>query len=127
MGFTKNIKQYIDFYDELELFSMLKVAGKKLGSQVILYALIMVTLIGDSKIPMKVRLVFMAAIGYLILPTDIVADFLPVIGFTDDIAFLTYVVSSASEYITPEVRDRAKDKMEKWINNVADDAEIIDN
>ena len=127
MGFTKNIKQYIDFYDELELFSMLKVAGKKLGSQVILYALIMVTLIGDSKIPMKVRLVFMAAIGYLILPTDIVADFLPVIGFTDDIAFLTYVVSSASEYITPEVRDRAKDKMEKWINNVADDGEIIDN
>jgi uncharacterized membrane protein YkvA (DUF1232 family) len=126
MKLIKNIKQYIEHYDESELFSMLKVAGKKIGSQVVLYVLIMVTLISDSRIPMKVRIVFMAAIGYLILPTDLVADILPIIGFTDDIAFLTYVVSNASEYITPEVKDRAKVKMGKWIDNEAEDAELVE-
>ncbi len=124
MGITKNIKQYIDHYDESELFSMLKVAGKKLGSQVVLYVLILFTLIGDSKIPVKVRFVFMAAIGYLILPTDLIADILPVIGFTDDIAFLTYVISNATEYITPEIKEQARGKMGKWIKTDSKEKEI---
>ena len=127
MKLVNDIKQYIDHYDESELFSLLKSAGKKLGSQIVMYVLILVALIGDKKVPLKVRMIFMAAIGYLILPTDLIADLLPVIGFTDDIAFLTFVISSASEYITPEVKEKAKNKMGQWMPAEAEeDAEIMD-
>ena len=126
MKLLKDIQQYVKYYDELQLTNKLKFVGKKIGSKVVFYVIIMAMLIADTKIPIKVRIVFMAALGYLILPTDLVADLLPVIGFTDDIAFLTYAVSSAKEYITPEVKDRAKDKLGQWLKEEAEDAEIID-
>jgi len=121
-----NILQYLEYYDELALIDKLRVVGKKIGSKVLLYVLIMVILISDKKIPIKVRLVFMAALGYLILPTDLIADLLPIVGFTDDIAFLSYAINNAREYITPEVTNKAKDKLEKWITNDIEEAEIID-
>ena len=126
MKLLKDIQQYVKYYDELQLFDKLKFVGKKIGSKVVFYVIIMAMLIGDTKIPLKVRLVFMAALGYLILPTDLVADLLPAIGFTDDIAFLTFAISNAHEYITPEVKDKAKEKMGQWINKEAEDAEIVD-
>ena len=126
MKLLSNIQYYIKYYDEIQLFNKLKVVGKKIGSQVIYSVLIMVMLLGDSKIPIKVRLIFMAALGYLILPTDLVADMIPALGFTDDIAFLTYAISNAHEYITPEIRNRAKEKLGQWVNDEAEEAEIVD-
>ncbi len=124
MKLVQNIKEYVSEYNESDLKRVLVLYGKKLGAQIVLYALIMFTLIKDSEIPMKVRLMFMAALGYLILPADLVADILPFIGFTDDIAFLTYVFSSASEYITPEVKEKAKGMMGSCID--IEDAEVIE-
>ena len=126
MKILNDIQEYLKYYDELELKDKLKIIGNKIGSKILFYVLIMVVLISDNKIPIKVRLVFMAALGYLILPTDLVADLLPVVGFTDDIAFLSYAISNAREYITPEVTSKAKDKLGKWINNEAEEAEIVD-
>lgn len=126
MKLLSNIQHYIKYYDEAQLFNKLKVVGKKIGSQVIYSVIIMVMLLSDSKIPIKIRLIFMAALGYLILPTDLIADMIPALGFTDDIAFLTYAISNAQEYITPEVRNRAKEKLGQWVNNKAEDAEIVD-
>jgi uncharacterized membrane protein YkvA (DUF1232 family) len=57
----------------------------------------------------------MGALGYFILPTDLVADFLPVIGFSDDIALISYVIANAVEYITPEITEKAKVTVNKLI------------
>jgi uncharacterized membrane protein YkvA (DUF1232 family) len=38
--------------------------------------------------------VCIAALGYLILPTDAVADFIPVLGHGDDLAMLTAALSA---------------------------------
>jgi uncharacterized membrane protein YkvA (DUF1232 family) len=126
MKLVKNFRQYIEYYDELQLADKIKAVGKTVGAKVISYVLIMVILISDKNIPLKVRLVFMAALGYLILPTDLIADLLPAIGFTDDIAFLSYAISNAREYITPEVKGKAKEKLGQWIDNEAENVEAID-
>jgi len=126
MRLFDNIHQYTKHYDESELKSFLRSYGKKLGNTVMLYALIVLTLIGDYRVPLKLRILLTASVGYLILPTDLISDFLPVIGFTDDIAFLTYVITSANDYITPEVKEEAKGKMSRWLKIDYDDVEIID-
>ena len=126
MKFLENINQFASKYDELELKPFLKASAKKLGKHIVLYAMIAYTIISDTKVPVKVKLVFMAAIGYLLLPTDLVSDFLPYIGFTDDIAFLSYVISQASDYITPEVTQEAKSKMKSWLNMEIEDSEITE-
>lgn len=126
MKFLDNINQYASKYDELELKPFLKASAKKLGKHIVLYAMIIFTLISDSKVPVKVKLVFTAAIGYLILPADLITDFLPYIGFTDDIAFLSYVISQASDYITPEVTQEAKAKMKNWLNMEIEEVDVED-
>jgi uncharacterized membrane protein YkvA (DUF1232 family) len=45
-------------------------------------------LMRDSRVPAAVKLVPLGSIGYLILPTDLVPDFLPGLGQLDDLAVI---------------------------------------
>jgi uncharacterized membrane protein YkvA (DUF1232 family) len=62
----------------------------------------------DPLTPNRVRLILMGAIAYFILPTDAVADFLPLLGFADDAAVLAAAITQVAGSITPEHRNRAK-------------------
>jgi uncharacterized membrane protein YkvA (DUF1232 family) len=62
----------------------------------------------DSKTPRRVRYVLMGALAYFVLPTDAVADFLPLIGFGDDAAVLAAAIAQVAAHITPEHREKAR-------------------
>ncbi len=102
------VLDYSMHFNESRFFVKLgKVAGL-LGEKVLYSLFILYYLVFDKSIPLKVRSTFMGALGYFILPTDLVADFLPLIGFADDIALVSYVIAHAFEYITPEIRQKAR-------------------
>ena len=110
MKSDKQINKYLKYYNESTFRKKLFKISGKLSNQLLVYLIVLYDLIRDKNIPNKTRLIFVAALGYFILPTDLVADFLPVLGFTDDLAFITYAITTASAYITPEVWERAKEK-----------------
>ena len=68
----------------------------------------------DTSTPPKARVTMLAALTYLIMPLDLVPDFIPVAGFSDDLVALTAVISIWSSYVTPQIRARAKRKLDKW-------------
>lgn len=107
------VDKYLKYYNESAFRKKLFKLSGKLSNQLLTYLIVLYDLIKDKNIPNKTRLIFIAALGYFILPTDLVADFLPVIGFTDDLAFLTYAVTTASAYITPEMIEKAKEKKDQ--------------
>ena len=47
------------------------------------------------------------------MPLDLLPDFMPVIGFSDDFVALTAVLSIWSKYMTPAIRIRAEEKLNK--------------
>jgi len=108
---NKKLINYARYFDEGSLFKKILAFGGKAGTNLIFYALIMYFLVTDKDIPMRTRLVFFAALGYFIFPTDLISDFLPGLGFTDDLAFMTYAITQGTDHITPEVKRRAKEKM----------------
>jgi len=57
----------------------------------------------------------MAALGYLVMPADLVSDFIPALGFTDDVAFLTYAFNQTSRYMDESIRKKAVEKLQKWM------------
>ena len=71
-------------------------------------------LIMDNSTPPKVRLSIMGALTYLIVPFDLIPDFIPASGFSDDLVALTAVISLWQHHITPEIKFRAKYKLDKW-------------
>ena len=62
----------------------------------------------DSKTPTSVKATLIGALAYFVLPIDAIPDFLPVLGFTDDAAFLAAAIKLVTDHIRPEHRDAAQ-------------------
>ncbi len=62
----------------------------------------------DRQTPFKVKAVLIGALAYFVLPTDVIPDVLPVIGYTDDAAVLAAAVKLVASHITPEHREAAQ-------------------
>jgi uncharacterized membrane protein YkvA (DUF1232 family) len=60
-------------------------------------------LLRDPQTPIWVRALCVAVLGYLILPTDAVADFVPVLGYGDDLAALTAAIATIAANL-PKVK-----------------------
>lgn len=54
----------------------------------------------DSQTPLRVRGILLAALGYFVLPMDVVPDIFVVVGFTDDIAVLSAALALIRGHIT---------------------------
>ena len=67
----------------------------------------------DPLTPTNVRISLIASLAYLIMPLDLLPDFMPVIGFSDDFVALTAILSIWSKYMTPAIRIRAEKKLNK--------------
>lgn len=65
----------------------------------------------DPATPNRVRLILMGAIAYFILPTDAIADFLPILGFADDAAVLATAITQVASSITETHRTKARDAL----------------
>ena len=64
--------------------------------------------------PLKTKMVSYGALGYFISPIDVIPDFIPVVGFTDDIGVLAAAVVMAASYIDAEAKAKADAKLAGW-------------
>ena len=64
--------------------------------------------------PPWARSVIYGALAYLVLPADAIPDFLPAIGFTDDLATLTAAVGTVALFIDDEVKRKATATLADW-------------
>lgn len=107
---TTNITAYANHYDEKTFWRTLK----KVGAKVAYPALLLFYVMKSSEVPWKVKAEIIGALGYLILPLDLIPDYLPVVGYTDDLAALMAVVRQVKAYITPEIKKAAEAKLRDW-------------
>ncbi len=61
----------------------------------------------DPKTPIWVKGLCVAVLGYLIVPTDVVADFIPVLGYGDDLAALTAAIAAIASHMPKPNADGA--------------------
>lgn len=63
-------------------------------------------LLRDPETPIWVKGLCVAVLGYLIVPTDVVADFIPVLGYSDDLVVLTAALATIVAHLPkPEAAD----------------------
>jgi uncharacterized membrane protein YkvA (DUF1232 family) len=67
----------------------------------------------DPTTPRRVRFILLGALAYFVLPTDGIADFLPLIGFTDDAAVLAAAIANVASSIRAEHRDKAREALQE--------------
>ncbi len=54
------------------------------------------------------------ALAYFVLPADLIPDFIPGAGFTDDLGAILTAVATVAAYITPQVKARAASQVRQW-------------
>lgn len=65
----------------------------------------------DAKTPLRAKAMIFGALGYFILPTDAIPDFILAFGFTDDIAVLTAAIAAVQAHMTPAHRTAAREAL----------------
>ena len=107
--------QYNRHYDEDSFWKKLKHLASNVGSKVFYPALQLYFLLQAKDVPMKAKTLIVGALGYLILPADLVPDFIPALGFTDDLTALMVALRTLNKYLTPDINARAKDQANKLL------------
>lgn len=111
----RNYDSYQKNYSDNQFWAKLKKVARKAGVKVIYIALLLYYVMRNPATPSADKTKILGALGYFILPLDIIPDFLPVAGFTDDLAALSWALYSVAKNITPEVRIMARQKLGEWI------------
>ncbi|MEX5295565.1 YkvA family protein [Kocuria sp. CPCC 205268] len=63
-------------------------------------------LAGDRSLPRGVRVMLLLLLAYLALPVDLVPDFIPVLGYADDVIVVLLVLRSVVRTAGPEALQR---------------------
>lgn len=106
--------KYRKHYSDNSFLDKLKRYSKAAGLKVVYSALLLQYLMKSDTVPLKAKLVLSAALGYFILPIDFIPDFAPLLGFTDDVGVLLLILRQMAVYITPEIREQAREHVRKW-------------
>lgn len=120
----KHIEKYQDRYNEQDFAAKITKAAKKAGIKVIYLALLLYYVLKSPKVKMADKGKIWGALGYFILPIDFIPDFIPVAGYTDDLAALLWAFYSVAKNVTPEIEAQAKRKLHDWFGDY-DENEII--
>ncbi|MGN0201867.1 MAG: YkvA family protein [Candidatus Cryptobacteroides sp.] len=119
----KNYDKYQKNYSESEFWAKLKKVARKAGVKVVYAALLLYYVLRNPATPAADRTKIIGALGYFILPIDLIPDFLPIAGFSDDLAALTWALYSVAKNVTPEVKIMARQKLGEWIPDYDADAD----
>ncbi len=120
----KNIEKYQGRYNESDFLAKITKAAKKAGIKVVYLALLLYYVLSSPKAKTADKGKIWGALGYFILPIDLIPDFIPVAGYTDDLAALLWAFYAVAKNVTPEIESRAKQKLHDWFGDY-DEADII--
>jgi uncharacterized membrane protein YkvA (DUF1232 family) len=114
----QDIAQYQEHYSESGLFAKIGKVCKKAGIKAIYYVLLLYYVLMDGNTSLKDKGIIIGALGYFILPIDLIPDFIPAAGFADDITALTACLHTVKANITPAVRKKALQKLSDWFVDI---------
>ncbi|MBQ8070979.1 MAG: DUF1232 domain-containing protein [Bacteroidales bacterium] len=109
----EDLTKYEKHYSDNEFWKKLKVVARKAGLKVVYAALLLVYVVKSPLTSKKDKGKILGALGYFILPIDVIPDWIPVAGYTDDLAALTWAIYSVAKNVTPEVKQQAKAKLKE--------------
>lgn len=106
------------WYSGPRLWSKLRRSSKFLGKNAVLTCLTLYHCLMDSDTPTWARGVIVGALGYLILPADLVPDIIPGAGYGDDWAALVGALGTVAAYVKDIHKVKAAAQTEKLFGRV---------
>ena len=91
------------------LIPKLKMVTASLKRELSVYRLVL----KDPKTPRISKILLALAVGYLLLPFDLVPDWIPIIGHLDDVIIVPLLILVAFRFIPKTVIDESRQKVRR--------------
>lgn len=101
-------KKYFEFYEKLRRKFRKPFKGnyKKISNYLFLlpdFFMLLIRLSFDKRVSIPTKGYIVAAIAYVMLPIDFIPDFIPVIGYVDDLVLVVYALNHILNNVDPEI------------------------
>lgn len=103
-------------YNEDDFAAKVRRIATQVGAKLLYPALQLYYMLQSPRVPTKAKTLIIGALGYLILPADLVPDFIPVLGFTDDLTALMMALRTVNKYLDADIKHRAKEQTDKLLH-----------
>ena len=110
------VQKFQKYYSEKGFWDKVKAVAKKASIKAVFTALTLYYAL--DFMPIEKKAIVIGALGYFILPTDFIPDFVVFLGFTDDTTVLFLVYKTFTDIINEEVKKQAKSKLSEWLGEI---------
>lgn len=90
--------------------------AKRAGAKLVYAAFILYYTLQSDKVSKADKAIIIGALGYMISPLDVIPDAIPIVGLTDDLGVLIYVLKKIWNNVDNEIKLKAKAKLSKWFD-----------
>lgn len=109
---SEDLKKYGASYSDRGLMNKVIEYATVIGKELIFKILQLWYVLQKPEVPMEIKAIVIGALGYFISPVDVIPDFIPGIGYTDDAAVIAFALLVAAMYVDEDVNEKARKKME---------------
>ena len=120
----EQMKKSEKYFTEEKFWDKLKKFAKKAGSSVVYAVLLLYYTLQKPEVPKKTKAVIIGALGYFILPVDLIPDMMLGVGFTDDLGALGIALFQVAMYIDDDIKLKAKMKLADWFGDAVDTSDV---
>lgn len=106
------------WYSAPRLWRTLRKAALSAGRKTLTTALTLFYCLQDRDTPTWAKGVIVGALGYLVLPADLIPDIIPGAGFGDDWGALVAALGTVAAYIKDEHKSKALAQVERLFGSI---------
>ncbi len=133
LNFAENLKtmsknfenvEFSDYeknYSDESFWKKIRSVAVKAGKEVIFTALKLYYVAMADTTPLWAKSIIYGALGYLILPVDLIADIVPVIGYVDDLAVMGAALGTVECFLNEDITDQSRKKLSEWFGENVDE------
>ena len=107
---------YADKFSAKGFVEKISRIAKRAGAKLVYAALVLFYTLQSKEVSYKDKAMIIGALGYLISPLDVLPDAIPIVGLSDDLTVLLFVINKIWVEVPEEVKTRAKEKLSDWFD-----------
>ena len=107
---------YANKFSQSDFVEKISRIAKRAGAKLVYAALILYYTLQSDKVSTANKALIIGALGYMISPLDVIPDAIAIVGLTDDLAVLLYVLKKVWGDVAPEIQEKAKQRLSKWFD-----------
>ncbi|WP_246366886.1 YkvA family protein [Paraliobacillus salinarum] len=118
------MKKHEEQFSDEKFWTKIQKFSKKAGTSVVYAVLLLYYTLQKPEVPKKVKATIVGALGYFILPLDVIPDFAIGAGYADDLSVVILALAQVALYIDDEIKMKAKNKLQDLFGKHVDTTEI---